>query len=495
MKTFLHIRRSISRPPLRWAFVLVALADVSLSPPLQAVSPPPDGGYPGGNTAKGQNALLSLTAGTFNTAVGLFSLQSLTDGKFNTGMGAGTLFANTADENTAAGAGALFSNTTGFGNTANGSFALSNNTTGTQNVAIGWHALQTNITGNFNTAIGFRALISNTADNNTATGINTLISNTVGTQNTADGGNALQNNINASNSTAIGFNALLSNTSGGANTAIGSLALDRNSVGNFNTATGADALFSNTTGDDNTASGFEALINNTTGARNTAIGSHALFNNDTGTDNIALGLNAGANVSAANNVICIGSQVSGVDVSNSCFIGNIRGVPTGIGDAVSVIIDSNGQLGTISSSRQFKKDIKPMDEASEAILALKPVTFHYKNDKTTTPQFGLIAEEVAEVNPDLVARGKNGEIYTVRYEAVNAMLLNEFLKEHKKMETQASKINNQQATVAELKLTVVQQQKAMEVLTAELSQQASQIQRMSAQIELSKAGTKAAANP
>ena len=136
-----------------------------------------------------------------------------------------------------------------------------------------------------------------------------------------------------------------------------------------------------------------------------------------------------------------------------------------------------------------------MDEASEAILALKPVTFHYKNDKTTTPQFGLIAEEVAEVNPDLVARDKNREIYTVRYDAVNAMLLNEFLKDHKKVEAQASKIDNQEATIAELKLIVVQQQKAMEVLTAELRQQASQIQRVNAQIELSKAGAKAAANP
>src|SRR4029077_12460101 len=136
---------------------------------------------------------------------------------------------------------------------------------------------------------------------------------------------------------------------------------------------------------------------------------------------------------------------------NSCFIANIRGVPTGIGDAVSVVIDSNGQLGTLSSSRRFKKDIKPMDEASEAILALRPVAFHYKNDTTNTPQFGLIAEEVGEANPDLVVRDEKGEIYTVRYDAVNAMLLNEFLKEHKKVQELKSTAAKQDMSITELK--------------------------------------------
>src|SRR4029077_18547049 len=140
------------------------------------------------------------------------------------------------------------------------------------------------------------------------------------------------------------------------------------------------------------------LLNNSTGSVNTAIGENALLNNTTGVQNVALGFGAGSAITTANNVICIGSQISGVNISNSCFIGNIRGVPTGIGDAVSVVIDSNGQLGTLSSSRRFKKNIKPMDEASEAILALRPVTFHYKSHKDATPQFGLIAEEVAEAN-------------------------------------------------------------------------------------------------
>jgi predicted ribosome quality control (RQC) complex YloA/Tae2 family protein len=138
-----------------------------------------------------------------------------------------------------------------------------------------------------------------------------------------------------------------------------------------------------------------------------------------------------------------------------------------------VLIDTEGQLGTMSSSRRFKKEIKPMDKASETILALKPVTFYYRNDSTDTPQFGLIAEEVAKVNPNLIVRDKQGEIYTVRYEAVNAMLLNEFLKEHKKGEQQDRKIEQLEATVARLESV--------------LKEQAAQIQKVSAQIELSRA--------
>jgi len=186
-----------------------------------------------------------------------------------------------------------------------------------------------------------------------------------------------------------------------------------------------------------------------------------------------LGLGAGSAITTANNTICIGSQVSGANISNSCFIGNIRGVPTGIGDAISVIIDSNGQLGTLSSSRRFKKDIKPMDEASQAILALKPVTFHYKSHKDTTPQFGLIAEEVAEANPDLVVRDEKGEIYTVRYDAVNAMLLNEFLKEHCKVE---------------------ELEKGMRVLTAQIEEQAAQIQKVRITVEMSRPTAKVVLN-
>ena len=193
-----------------------------------------------------------------------------------------------------------------------------------------------------------------------------------------------------------------------------------------------NALVGNNTGGGNTAFGSGTLGSNTTGDSNTAIGNGALSFNTTGSENIAFGEGAGGNVSTATNVICIGSD--GGNVNHSCFIGNIRGVTTANQDAVAVFIDSAGQLGTVSSSRRYKTDIQKMDAASEAILDLQPVTFHYKSDNTKAAQFGLIAEEVATVNPELVVRDKIGEIYTVRYEAVNAMLLNEFLKEHRKVE-------------------------------------------------------------
>jgi trimeric autotransporter adhesin len=159
-----------------------------------------------------------------------------------------------------------------------------------------------------------------------------------------------------------------------------------------------------------------------------------------------------------------------------------------------VLVDEAGQLGTVSSSRRFKKEIKPMDKASEAILGLKPVTFQYKSDKTHTPQFGLIAEEVEKVNRDLVVRDKEGKPFTVRYEQINAMLLNEFLKEHKRVEEQQGKIENQQATIVELKSTVAQQQKGMELLTAQLKEQAAQIQKVSAQVQVNSSGGQVVAN-
>src|SRR6266480_4145623 len=238
-----------------------------------------------------------------------------------------------------------------------------------------------------------------------------------------------------SGNTAEGTNALFSLTSGVWNTALGFEALNNDVAGKLNTATGFRALFSDTSGSNNTAAGVYALYGNTTGGFNTAIGTNALSNNTSGSNitgigNTALGANAGSNITTANNVIAIG--LPGANRNGSCFIGHIRGVTTGHANTnVQVLIDSAGQLGTASSSRRFKKEIKPMDSVSESILALKPVTFHYKSDATSTPQFGLIAEEVAEVNPDLVVRDGKGEIYSVRYEAVNAMLLNEFLKEHR----------------------------------------------------------------
>ena len=342
----------MSRSPSRLALLLIPLvvfACFALSQSAHGVVPPPDGGYPGQNSAEGQNALKNLTTGSGNTAVGWFSLKSLATGSFNTGVGAGTLALNTADNNTATGAAALFLNTTGDGNTANG-------------VA-----------------------------------------------------------------------ALLSNSTGAANT-----------------ANGVQALFSNTTGFDNTAVGWQALLNNTSGFNNTAIG---IF--------------AGFSITTASNVIAIGTP--GANVDNSCYIGGIAGADATGGDPV--FVTGSGKLGTINppSSARFKEEIKPMNEASEVILALNPVTFRYKKefDPKHMPQFGLVAEEVEKVNPDLVKRDRDGKLQTVRYEAVNAMLLNEFLKEHR--------------TVQELK-------KEVAALTAGL-------QKVSAQLEANKPAPQMVNNP
>ena len=293
---------------------------------------------------------------------------------------------------------------------------------------------------------------------------------------------------------AVGYQALSSNTIGDFNTAVGYDALSGNQIGIQNTATGHAALLSNTTGIGNTANGERALVNNVTGHGNTAIGVNALFLNTSGDGNIALGQSAGQNLTTGDHNIDIGNDGVAAE-SNTirigdafhtrAFIAGIRGRTTGNNNAVPVLIDSVGQLGTTSSSRRFKKEIKPMDKASEAILGLKPVTFYYKSDGAATPQFGLIAEEVAEANPDLVVRDDNGEIYTVRYEAVNAMLLNEFLKEHRKNE-------EQEATIAQLKQDfqsrLAHQQNQIEALTASL-------QKVNAQIEASKPAPQVVNNP
>lgn len=350
--------------------LLLTLALFALSPMAQAVSPPPDGGYPGGNTAEGQNALLSLTTGGYNTAVGYLSLTSNTTGLLNTAFGAGTLLVNTSDENTATGAAALLSNATGGQNTANGAFALFSNISGVRNTASGDRALYSNITGGYNTAYG-----------------------------------------------------------------AGSLAL------------------------------------NAGGINNTAVGFNALNNQVSGDGNIALGIRAGAGVSTASNVICIGTD--GEDIDDSCYIGNIFGTTSPNG--VAVLVSSNGRLGTMTSSKRFKEAIKPMDKASEALFALRPVAFHYKKeiDPDGAPQFGLVAEDVDKVNPDLVIRDKEGKPYTVRYDQVNAMLLNEFIKEHKRVQQQGR--------------TIARLEKQLETVGASL-------QRVSAQLELDKSAPQTVLN-
>jgi hypothetical protein len=496
--TTVPVRNSISRSPLRYGLFLITLACFSLLPTAQAQlpSPAPDGGYLNQNTAEGDGALFSLTTGENNTATGFQALYSNTTGLSNTASGDESLFYNNGNNNTATGFQALGANQTGGDNVANGFEALQNNTTGIDNTATGSGALQgvvNNSTGSFNTANGFQALFSNTTgSNNTANGFDALYNNTAD-NNTAYGSQALYSNTTGEGNTALGFQALFNNqapTSNGngqsANTAAGSLALYSTTTGIHNTAIGAVALYSNTTGSRNNATGLNALYSNTTGGHNDAYGNSTLTFNTTGGFNIGLGYGAGDNLTAGgnnvyisnlgvateSNTIRIGNPVATVVPDGSTqpahtatFIAGIYGGTTAKG--VSVVIDSSGHLGTKGSSERFKTEIKPMDKSSQAILALKPVTFRYKKelDPEGTPQFGLVAEEVAKVNPDLVVRDEKGEIYTVRYDAVNAMLLNEFLKEHR---------------------TVQEQQKEIDALKSELKEQRALIQKVNDKVEINK---------
>jgi hypothetical protein len=394
--------------------LVLALAALALVPAARALRPSPDGGYPNETTAEGDGVLFSLT--------------------------------------------------TGEGNTALGSNALHANTTGSQNTATGCNALRFHITG----------------DHNTATGRAALVFNADGEGNTATGRAAMGNGTTGSENTATGWQALFNNT-GDANTATAAFALWSNTTGFGNAANGHLALYSNTTGDSNTANGRNALINNTTGSGNTANGVDALYSNTTGNNNVALGNSAGGFLTTGdNNIVIFNDGVAGesnhirigsVGTHTSTFIAGISGAAVA---GAAVKVNANGQLGVAPSSERFKAEIKPMDNASEAILALKPVTFRYKHeiDPNGIPQIGLVAEQVAKVNPALVDRDGKGEIYTVRYEAVNAMLLNEFLKEHQKVE--------------KLEATAIDQQKAIKALTASLREQASQIQKVSAQLEVNK---------
>ena len=385
---------------------------------VEAVSPAPDGCYPNFTTAEGCNALNFLSTGSGNTALGSYALSENSDANYNTGVGVGALAVNNGNNNTALGALALLLNLDGI-----------------ENTAVGANALFSNREGFFNTALGAGALYSN-----------------------SDGGG----------NTAIGDGALSANTSGSENTAIGEAALNSDNgndmgIGNKNTAVGAFALVSNTTGSSNTAMGNGALNFCTTGSSNVAIGDYAGTTNvpSTGSFNVAIGDSAGSAVVTGSNIICIGSGVAGEDVSDTTWIANVYGVSTQSGTTAPVVVSDTGQLGTVASSERFKKDIATMEKASEAVLSLRPVTFHYKTDTKAIPQFGLIAEEVAKVNPALVLPDKEGKPYTVRYDAVNAMLLNEFLKEHRH-------VQEQDATITELKQQIAALTAGLQNVSAEL---------------------------
>jgi trimeric autotransporter adhesin len=546
------------------AFVSVSLAAAVT----EAVSPPPDGRYSGGNTAEGQNALQNTTTGSFNSAVGFISLFANTTGSYNTAVGAGTLEVNTANSNTAIGAAALLLNiggtqntaigvnalvvnNIGSDNTAAGVLALSNNTAGNRNTAIGIQALSLMATGSGNIALGYQAGSSLTSGNNNidignvgasaesntirigdpaihaavflagVTAFNpaapnqaVLIDPTTGQlgsadlasfgvvsttpENTAVGDQALSSNTGESN-TATGFRAIFANTNGSHNTATGAHALENNDSGNFNNAMGTLALINNTAGTSNNAFGDSALFSNVTGIQNTAIGDLALSNNEDGAANVVIGASAltenihgsyntvvgdsaGNSVEGNDNIYLGATSADGVPTESgtirigdpnfvfTCYVAGIAGATATNGSAV--LVDANGKLGTVTSSARFKDDIKPMGRASEALFALKPVTFRYKKgiDPASRSQFGLVAEDVEAVDPDLVVRDKEGKAYSVRYEQVNAMLLNEFLKEHRKNE-------QQEAMIAQLKATTA-------MLTATLKEQASQIQHLGSRLGL-----------
>jgi hypothetical protein len=393
-------------------FEVVVLASVAFVSQVQAVVPPPDGGYPNFTTAEGQKALENLTTGSGNTAVGWYSLFGDRTGSFNTAFGAGALVLNNADANTATGTAALLLNTSGTENTANGVAALLHNDSGIQNTAVGASALNQNTTG--------------------------------------------------SNNTAFGVNALLDNTEGSPNSAFGWSALMSNATGNYNTALGYAALFSNGTGSLNTAVGDGALFSNSDGGSNTAIGADAGYN-ITGSSNIDIGNNV-TGVAGESNTIRIGDNLSTTLGESACYIGGVFGQTAAV---TPVYVSLEGKLGTLTSSRRFKEEITPMNKASEALYALSPITFCYKKeiDPSRIKQFGLVAEDVEKVNPDLVVRDKEGKPYSVRYDAVNAMLLNEFLKEHRK--------------VLELQANAIRQQNEIEALTAGLH-------KISAELELNR---------
>ena len=475
------------------ACVATVLVSIIFWPQAEAVTPAPDGGYPVRNTAEGQDALFSWPSTTLdgeNTAIGFEALYNDTNGVYNTAIGSFALFNNTGgNANTVLGTGAMGANTTGSNNTAQGFTALSSNTVGAYNTATGAFALQSNTTASYNTANGGGALESNTTgDDNTATGYSALLFNTMGYNNSATGFETLKNNTSGAENTATGSQALLNNSTGGDNTANGISALSKNTAGSSNTADGAFTLFNNTVGSFNTASGENALRNDT-GSSNTAMGIQALNNNTSGSNNTALGALAGQNLTTGNNNIDIGANVLGnageanttrigkSGTQQKAFIAGIYGKT--VAGGVGVIVNSNGQLGTVQSSARFKQDIKPMDQSSEALLKLKPVTFRYNEDldPDKVPQFGLVAEQVEKVNPDLVVRDEEGKPITVRYEVVNAMLLNEFLKEHQKVQEQQANIKELKSIATRQNTIIAKQQKQIDALVAD-------VQKVAARMEL-----------
>lgn len=399
----------------------------------------------GNNTASGARALFSNTTGTANTAAGYEALYTNTTGNGNTAYGYNVLASNNGYYNAAAGYDALGSNTSGSENTAFGSYALDSNVSGDNNTAIGSSALNANTTGYANSASGYDALASNT----------------IGFNNTASGYAALGSNKSGSNNTASGYDALQSNVSGSNNTASGYGALGSNSTGTYNTASGYEALYGDTGGVQNTAVGADTLLDNKNGEFNTAVGVGALKKSANGKYNVGLGWDAGSaltggsnnveigspGVAADSGVIRIGTITNTTSTQSAAYIAGIYGVKTGTA-GMAVVIDSSGQLGTVSSSIRYKEDIQSLANEGERLLKLRPVSFRYKKADALGEkpiQYGLIAEEVAKVYPELVVRNRaTGRIDGVRYDELAPILL-------KQVQRQTTDIRDLRQQIAELK--------------------------------------------
>jgi hypothetical protein len=375
------------------------------------------------------------------------------DSAGNTAMGTGALYTNTTGyKNTAAGSLALHANTTGTQNAAVGTDSLKSNTTGVGNTALGDESMVLNSTGDYSTAVGYGSLSNSTGGNNTAVGNAAMYSNTAGVFNTAMGSVALFNNTTGGSNTGIGDSVLSGNTTGSFNSALGAGALLGNTTGANNSAIGYRALYWNTNGKGNDAQGVNALYGNTTGIRNLGIGSNALYENATGSYNIALGFDAGYNATGSDNIyisnqgfaesqtLRIGTQGSAGVVGSGILRAYIAGVANSQVTGSAVYVTSAGQLGVLASSERFKTDVNAMGSVSERLGELRPVTFKLKTDSKCTVQYGLIAEEVAKVYPELVVHGADGRIDGVRYEELAPLLLNEFKRDQATIARQAAEI-------------------------------------------------------
>jgi len=353
-----------------------------------------------------------------------------------------------ASGNTASGSNALLNLTAGSSNSAFGANALPGNTTASHNSAFGDGALEFNSTGQFNTAVGYWALWLNaTGQYNIAVGYNALYNNTTGSGNTAVGATALFSNTTGQSNAAFGYSALYSNTTGQNNTAFGALALTLNSTGKGNAAQGSNALANNTTGIRNVGIGNNALILNTSGSYNIGLGMNAGSNQTTGNDNIYI---ANLGIAGESQTLRLGTQGTSGVVGSGIRSAYMAGVVTATVTGSAVYITPSGQLGVLASSERFKTDVKSMGASSDKLAQLRPVTFKLKTDPDGTTQYGLIAEEVAKVYPELAIHGADGRINGVRYEELAPMLLNEVQHQNAQLAARGRKMEQLQAREAEL---------------------------------------------